>query len=487
MRLLLFFLLPIATFCQNTVWLNSGLRKQEIREHLYVLKDSTNTLTIENLLQIKDNAFQLSKVGIPNLGWGKRTGWVRLELESKVSNQYLFHVNSAIFDELSFYLVHNGKIIQSVENLSCLTPIINRPYVHRDFVFPIDLKAGETYVVYLKGKNVLNSIKFPLIVWNPKAFEKSDRQLNFFWGIIIGILILIVVGNFLMAYLLNMRIFYFYGMYVLSLIFVFLHLDGFLYEYLPANLLRNSVVDLTQYFSYSVFFWSILFVMAFTKLSLADRPFFERTMRVLSIVFWILLLPSLFSPLWIAGASDAYLQFSAWTARIFFIILLAFLYLSIVASVRKNTLSRIYLVSVIPPILSYILPQYFNHIFDIWIVQPYAYLFGFLVEIIILSVAMVIRVKEYLFINIKKNTTFEAPIQAAEMIGKKTIIEQEVLSKREIEILTAFAKGFTYQDISDAMFISPHTVRTHLKNIYQKLDISSKAEAVKVAMERGWL
>lgn len=483
MRLLFLFLLPITTFCQNVVWLNSDLQKQEIHKSLFVLKDSLNTLTIDNLLEAKQEYFHLSKMGIPNLGWGKRTGWLRLEIGSKADNNYLFHVNSAIFDELSFYLVQDKKIIQSVENLSCLVPIVNRPYVHRDFVFPVHLKAGEKYTIYLKGKNLLNSIKFPLIIWNSKVFEKSDRQLNFFWGIIIGVLILVVIGNFLIAYLLNMRIFYFYGMYVLSLILLFLHLDGFLYEYLPANLIRNSIVDLTQYFSYSIFFWSILFIISFTKLSLSDRPFFERILRILSIVFWILLLPSLFSPLWIAGVSDAYLQFSGWTARIFFISLLTFLYISVLVSVRKNTMSRIYLISVVPPILCYVLPQYFNHILDIWIVQPYAYLFGFLLEIIILSVAMVVRVKEYLFINRKQNTT----IETHDVIEKKQIVEQEVLSKREIEILTAFAKGFTYQDISDAMFISPHTVRTHLKNIYQKLDISSKAEAVKVAMKRGWL
>ncbi|MBA4853099.1 7TM-DISM domain-containing protein [Emticicia sp. BO119] len=487
MRLLFLILLPFTTFCQKTIWLNSNWQKQEIRERLFVLKDSSNTLTIDSLLRHNQAYFHLSKVGIPNFGWGKRTGWVRLEIASKTDNQYLFHINSAIFDELSFYLVNEGKVIQSSENLSYLTPIVNRAYVHRDFVFPLQLKAGKKYMVYLKGKNLLNSIKFPLIVWNPRVFEKSDRQLNFFWGIIIGILILIVIGNFLVGYLLNMRIFYFYGMYVLSLILLFLHLDGFLYEYLPAGLIRNRVIDLTQYFSYSIFFWSILFIISFTKLSLSDRPFFERTLRVLSIVFWILLLPSLFSPIWIAGASDIYLQFSAWIARIFFVCLLAFLYFTVLASVRKNTMSRIYIVSVIPPTLSYILPQYFNHILDIWIVQPYAYLFGFLLEIMILSVAMLVRVKEYLFVNIKKGVTTEAQPQVVEITEKKNLVEQIMLSKREIEILTAFAKGFTYQDISDAMFISPHTVRTHLKNIYQKLDISSKAEAVKIAMERGWL
>lgn len=53
-----------------------------------------------------------------------------------------------------------------------------------------------------------------------------------------------------------------------------------------------------------------------------------------------------------------------------------------------------------------------------------------------------------------------------------------------MEILKAFANGFTYHEISDAMFISPHTVRTHLKNIYQKLGINSKAEAIRYVIEK---
>jgi DNA-binding CsgD family transcriptional regulator len=486
MRLLIIFLLPITAFCQNSIWLSNALQKEEVKRQLFVLKDSSNTLTINDFLHAKHEYFHKSEVGIPNVGWGKRTGWVRLEVSSRADGQYLFHVNSPIFDDLSFYLVRNGHLIQAVENLSSLTPILNRPYVHRDFVFPIQLKSGERYTIYLKGRNALNSIKFPLIIWNQKAFEKSDRQMNFFWGIIIGILMLVTIGNFVIAYLLNMRIFYFYGMYVFSLILLFLHLDGFLYEYFPAEMIRNKIVDLTQYFSYGVFFWSIRFIISFTKVSLSDRPFFERTLRVLSFIFWILLLPSLFSPLWITGASDIYLQFSGWCARIFFICSLVFLYVTVLASVRKNTMSRIYLISVIPPTLSYILPQYFNHIFDIWIVQPYAYLFGFLMEIVILSVAMIVKVKGYLFADLNKETVEIQP-EAIAISPKKKVMQEEVLSRREIEILTAFAKGFTYQDISDAMFISPHTVRTHLKNIYQKLEISSKAEAVKVAMERGWL
>ncbi|UBM58643.1 LuxR C-terminal-related transcriptional regulator [Marinilongibacter aquaticus] len=54
-----------------------------------------------------------------------------------------------------------------------------------------------------------------------------------------------------------------------------------------------------------------------------------------------------------------------------------------------------------------------------------------------------------------------------------------MLTSRENEVLRAYCNGFTYREISDSFFISPNTVRTHLKNIYKKLGINSKTEAIR--------
>ena len=54
----------------------------------------------------------------------------------------------------------------------------------------------------------------------------------------------------------------------------------------------------------------------------------------------------------------------------------------------------------------------------------------------------------------------------------------ENLSKREREILGFLVKGLTYREIADQLFISPATVRSHLKNIYEKLHVHSRTEAV---------
>lgn len=58
-----------------------------------------------------------------------------------------------------------------------------------------------------------------------------------------------------------------------------------------------------------------------------------------------------------------------------------------------------------------------------------------------------------------------------------------VLTPREMDILWGIAKGFTYNDIAERLGISRQTVPSHIKNIYRKLEVNSRSEAVFAAVE----
>ncbi|MFC1920478.1 response regulator [Chloroflexota bacterium] len=64
--------------------------------------------------------------------------------------------------------------------------------------------------------------------------------------------------------------------------------------------------------------------------------------------------------------------------------------------------------------------------------------------------------------------------------------ETEV-SEREMEILMLAAKGLSNQDIADKLFLSRRTIQAHLGNIFRKMDVGSRTEAVLQAIRRGWL
>jgi DNA-binding NarL/FixJ family response regulator len=57
------------------------------------------------------------------------------------------------------------------------------------------------------------------------------------------------------------------------------------------------------------------------------------------------------------------------------------------------------------------------------------------------------------------------------------------LTPREMDILWGIAKGFTYNDIAERLGVSRQTVPSHIKNIYRKLEVNSRSEAVFAAVE----
>lgn len=81
-------------------------------------------------------------------------------------------------------------------------------------------------------------------------------------------------------------------------------------------------------------------------------------------------------------------------------------------------------------------------------------------------------------------TSFTAPPIADKAITQN---EFEPLSEREKEILKCNMEGKEYAQIAEQLFLSKHTVRQHMKNIYRKLHVSSKVEALQVSLKNKWI
>lgn len=60
-----------------------------------------------------------------------------------------------------------------------------------------------------------------------------------------------------------------------------------------------------------------------------------------------------------------------------------------------------------------------------------------------------------------------------------------VLSRRELEVLRAIASGMTDAEAADSLYISPRTVSQHMRSVYNKLGVSSRAAATRWAVENG--
>jgi DNA-binding NarL/FixJ family response regulator len=86
------------------------------------------------------------------------------------------------------------------------------------------------------------------------------------------------------------------------------------------------------------------------------------------------------------------------------------------------------------------------------------------------------------------------PKVARKVLNKLTISDIQqgsepvtgMLSEREIEVLKLAAKGLSNRDIAKQLFLSVRTVQAHLGNIFNKLNIGSRTEAILYGLKKGW-
>ena len=80
-------------------------------------------------------------------------------------------------------------------------------------------------------------------------------------------------------------------------------------------------------------------------------------------------------------------------------------------------------------------------------------------------------------------SAFQTPAPVSQ--PKDTAADLPVLTKREQEILALMAAGRSNQEIANALYIAPGTVRVHVHAILQKLDVRDRTQAVILAMQMG--
>ena len=91
-----------------------------------------------------------------------------------------------------------------------------------------------------------------------------------------------------------------------------------------------------------------------------------------------------------------------------------------------------------------------------------------------------------LLVHIKEVYQGGSPMssQIARRIISSFRIIDNPLTERESEVLKLLSQGLNYKDVAETVFLSPHTVKTHIKNIYSKLHVNNRAEAIYMAIKQ---
>lgn len=118
--------------------------------------------------------------------------------------------------------------------------------------------------------------------------------------------------------------------------------------------------------------------------------------------------------------------------------------------------------------------------------MEYRYLIGSLkVEFYIGTIAFLFTViGVWLGLNLLPNKTQpEAKREKTEDPLKIITYQEFGLNKREFEVLQLIAAGYSNQEIADKLFIALPTVKTHASNLYAKLDVKRRTQAIQKAKE----
>ncbi|WP_255067926.1 LuxR C-terminal-related transcriptional regulator [Lacihabitans sp. LS3-19] len=418
---------------------------------------------------VKDVPFELFEVDnrpILNAGWGKFKAWLKVDLSKVKGEKNYMVVQNPVFDELRFYN-KNGL----AESFSFGKLLEDRKVKFRYPTYKIVNDSS----IYLSGITKLNPAKFPIRFFDEKGFVSFKENEAFKNGILLGLLAFVILINVILFVLFKVRSFLIFIVSAACFGLLYCFLEGYLFgRNYSAFFFENSLFNF-QYVIYGGFqlssFW---FFHSVFQQYMRPFKFLYTSFRFLVLLGIIETVFMFLSPFWFHNFSDYGIVALGMMLRVSTLILNILLFV-VLFKIRKRThLAIWFLLGLLPSWVVYILPRFIPVLFEnTWFTMPQLYSLATQWYIVVISIGLL----SIVYKNLKKEVIPEV------VAIKNPEIKKSILSAREMDILVAFTNGFSYTEISDAMFISPHTVRTHIKNIYNKLEINSKSEAVRWVIE----
>ena len=83
--------------------------------------------------------------------------------------------------------------------------------------------------------------------------------------------------------------------------------------------------------------------------------------------------------------------------------------------------------------------------------------------------------------------TYVDPRLHSALLSRKATQTQRMLSKREREIMDLLAQGLTGEQVAERLYLSPETIKTHIRNAMNKLEAHTRVHAIAIALRKGFI
>lgn len=404
--------------------------------------------------------------------YNKGVYWFRLDIQNKQPDKDLIiTIKNPHLDSVFFYQSIHGEIVT--------TGVEGNNFKKRDSTYLRYVRfnvEGNTSTVWLKTR-LKKEILFPVTVSTETDFYKAESLSLLKLGVYYGIAGIVLLVNIILYFSFREPKFLYYSGLVLMVTLLYAYADG-LYVLISRNAIWLNYTSLPVMWGAAVA--SVLFSVKFLELD-------KRYVYVCRASIAVLIL--------MACCFFVYI-FWGWTGasivgNMGLPLLLGLYWLVAVLRFKKHTEARFY---VFASTLSLIFTLNFFIFRFIGLnflnLMPGELKFANILQMFVLSIGILHRVK----VLHKEHAYYREEIQrylkerpTNEVEDVETSLEQDTfgqlqdqfgLSEREIDVLKLLANGLTNQQIGETLYLSSNTVKFHIRNIYLKMDINNRAQAV---------
>ena len=414
--------------------------------------DTNEKATISNITKFSFQAFE-SKI---NRGLYNGVYWIKIENDN-VDN--LIEVSSARIRNVRGFI--NGVEIKQLTDFLMCT---------------FGVPAHKTlYLRILCTKEA----DIPIVAYSKSSEIKSIQRQFLYFGLYYGFAIVIVTINLFYFFNFRENTFLYYAFFLVGIIFTILFRDALIPTLFSNNWLME---DGEVLFHFATVSFGILFASVYLRheIHFPRLKYYTIAITIFSFIFFSLYIFS-GNFIWFAMA-----QFSGITLLIIY-------WVSSLLLFTKNTFYAFFAIAysliLILAIDFFILPILGLPNMGITTgLMKIASVF----EMLILSYAVVYRMRILQKENIDMQASLYQRTNHIEKLedellklkqGEKNKITSANLNGREVEILTMIANNTPTKEMADKLFISVNTVKYHIKNLYDKLEISTRQEAKMKAID----
>lgn len=325
-----------------------------------------------------------------------------------------------------------------------------------------------------------NEAYIPVILHKKEQFPSYIKSILLIDGLYYGFALMLLVVNIFYFFSFRESTFITYALFLFFITSCLFIRDNLLIEiFSPAEIIHNFIENITHF---SIGLMGAIFASSYLQHSIYLPRLKWITKPLLIILF------SLYTLNLITGE----FYFFAFGDLTCFFILLTY-WFSGFYLFRKNAFSKFFTIAYVL-ILILAFDYFIAPLFGIpnFGITTDLIKIGGLLEMIVLTYAVVFRMKELQFEFDRITTDLHSYInQVNHLEGELNLLIQRQdkkpstsnFSEREIEVLMLIAKHKSNKEIAEQLFISINTVKYHVKNLYEKLEVNSRKEAKKMAGE----